>query len=701
VDDRTEEEILADQLAAELEAEFADEEDAGESADAADVESAKSSADAAAKDATEKSPAKDPAKAAEELAAKKKASEERAGQQIEVSQEALEKAKAMAKKATEGDAEKAIGALAAKSDTAYTRHPIVSVLGHVDHGKTSILDRVRGTHVFEREAGAITQHIGASEVPLEVIYERCGPLLKSKKFGVPGLLFIDTPGHHAFTSLRSRGGQLADIAILVVDLNEGFKPQTLESLNILRRSKTPFVVAANKVDRIEGWKSSDRPFILGVKEQDPKAIAHFDDRFYRLVGTFFDQGLPAERYDRISDFRKQIAIVPTSAKTGEGIPDLLAMLVGLAQKFLEERLVTDEEMPGAGTVLEVKEDKGLGTTLDVILYAGAIRSGDRILLGTPEGPHETTIRALLKPAALDEMRDAREDFVPVDEVVAAAGIKLVAPSVERVVSGAPLRVLRGDNDDVAWEEVESALQVRVTLSDKGVYVKADTIGSLEALANEFKSLKIPIRKAEVGDISRRDVVEAATMTEPLHRAILGFNVKMLPEVEKEAHERELPVFTDRVIYSLVEDYNAWVKKTKAALEAAQRQDRVHPAKVKFLSGCSFRQRDPAVFGVRVLAGEIMPGRALVRSDGKVIGRIRSIQKENQSVQRAKLGDEVALSVPGPTLGRQIKEEDILYMDIPEGDAKWLLLQGKLTPEERDVLMELVKTKRKEERFWAM
>jgi translation initiation factor 5B len=123
--------------------------------------------------------------------------------------------------------------------------------------------------------------------------------------------------------------------------------------------------------------------------------------------------------------------------------------------------------------------------------------------------------------------------------------------------------------------------------------------------------------------------------------------------------------------------------------------------VKFLSGCSFRQRDPAVFGVRVLAGEIMPGRALVRSDGKVIGRIRSIQKENQSVQRAKLGDEVALSVPGPTLGRQIKEEDILYMDIPEGDAKWLLLQGKLTPEERDVLMELVKTKRKEERFWAM
>jgi len=691
-DDRTDEEILADQMAAELEEEFADyfDDEAGGTAEAGD---AAETGDASGPDAPGGGSLED----------KKRRSESRAGGAVTVSQEAIERARSEAKAATEGDADEALGALEATSDTAYTRHPIVSVLGHVDHGKTSILDTVRGTHVFDREAGAITQHIGASEVPLDTIYERCGPLLQGKRFGVPGLLFIDTPGHHAFTSLRSRGGQLADIAVLVVDINEGFKPQTLESLNILRRSKTPFVVAANKIDRIEGWKTAKSgAFVLNVRKQEADALTRFDEKFYTLVGAFYDQGLPVERYDRIQDFRKQVAIVPTCATSGEGIPDLLAMLVGLAQKFLEDRLGTDEEMPGAGTVLEVKEDKGLGQVLDVILYAGAIRKGDRILLGTStDEPVETTIRALLKPAPLDEMRDARQAFRDVGEVVAAAGIKLVAPNVDDVVSGAPLRVLRGDNDEAAWEEVRAASRINIPLSDKGVFVKADTIGSLEAMAGELKSLGIPIRNAYVGDISRRDVVEAATMTDPLYRVLLGFNARMLPEVEREAADRELPVFTDKVIYSLVEDYRAWRDKKREEMERSQRQERVHPAKVRFLPGCSFRQRDPAVFGVRILAGQIMPGRALVRDDGKVIGRIRSIQKEGQTVPVAQLGDEVAVSVPGPTIGRQVKEDDILYMDIPEGDAKWLMTKGNLTPEERDVLMELVRTKRKEERFWAM
>ncbi len=674
-DERTEEEILADELAAELEAEFADEFEDAEPEPAPPQE-------VYVPETEEPAPApKDDT--------------------IKVSEEAIAKAKAAAKKATEGDADKALGALAAKSDTAYTRHPIVSVMGHVDHGKTSILDKIRGTKVFDREAGAITQHIGASEVPMETIYERAGTLLKGKSFGVPGLLCIDTPGHHAFSSLRGRGGQLADIAVLVVDLYEGFKPQTLESLNILKRSKTPFVVAAHKVDRIEGWQTTDQPFILNVRKQRPEVLARFDEKFYTLIGAFYDQGMPAERYDRIGDFRKQIAIVPTCATSGEGIPDLLAMLVGLAQKFLEDRLETDEDMPGEGTVLEVKEDKGLGQTLDVVLYAGAIRSGDRILLGTQGEPVETTIRALLKPSPNDDMRDARKAYENADEVVAAAGIKLVCPNVEDVVSGAPLRVLRGDNDDEAWEAVEKASRINIPLDDSGVYIKADTIGSLEALAGELKAAGVPIRNAEVGDISRRDVIEAAAMTDPTQRALLGFNVKLLPDVEREAAERELPVFTSKVIYTLLDEHGEWLKQTKAKIEAESRQTHVYPAKLLFLPGCSFRQRDPAVFGVRILAGSIHPGRTLIRLDGQAIGRVRSIQKESKTVTIAKMGDEVALSVPGPTLGRQIKEGDLLYMDIPEGDAKFLLREAKITPEERDVLEELAKVKRKVERFWGM
>ncbi|MGB1698156.1 MAG: translation initiation factor IF-2 [Thermoplasmatota archaeon] len=574
-------------------------------------------------------------------------------------------------------------------------------MGHVDHGKTSILDRIRGTKVFDREAGAITQHIGASEVPMATIKERAGVLLQSKNFGVPGLLCIDTPGHHAFSSLRGRGGQLADIAVLVVDINEGFKPQTLESINILKRAKTPFVVACNKIDRIEGWKTESAPFILNHKKQTAAAMERFDEKFYTLVGAFYDQGMPADRYDRVNDFTKQISIVPTCAQSGEGIQDLLAMLVGLAQKFLEARLETDEGLPGEGTVLEVKEDKGLGATLDVVLYAGSIRASDRILLGTQDEPIETNIRALLKPSPNDDMRDARKAFEDADEVVAAAGIKLVCPNVEGVVSGAPMRVVRAENEEEAWDAVMQASKINIPLNDHGVFIKADTIGSLEALAGELRALEIPIRKATVGDISRRDVMEAAAMTQPLYRAILGFSVKTLPGVDTEIAEKELPVFADKVIYSLVEDYNEWLAAKKRELDANQRQERIHPSKLRFLPGCSFRQRDPAVFGVRVLAGQVHAGRYVVREDGKRIGVIKSMQVDGKTVQVAKMGAEVALSVQGPTIGRQIKEEDILYMDIPEQDARWLWREGKVTPEEKDVLEELMSVKRKEERFWAM
>jgi len=671
-DDRTAEEKLADELAAELEAEFGDQVEG-------EAESSEGEAPAP-KPGEPKKPEPKP---------------------LEVSAEAVAKAKEQAKKATEGDADKALANLEAKSATAYTRHPIVSVLGHVDHGKTSILDRIRGTKVFDREAGAITQHIGASEVPLSTIYERCGALLKGKKFTVPGLLFIDTPGHHAFSSLRARGGQLADIAILVVDMTEGLMPQTLEAIGILRRSKTPFIVAANKVDRCQGWVTADKPFILNVRDQGPTAIADFDDKFYTLIAALLQQGLPAERYDRISDFTRNIAIVPTCARSGEGIQDLLAMLVGLAQKFLEGRLETDEEMPGEGTVLEVKEDKGLGTVLDVILYAGSIRKGDRIFVGTHNEPLETPIKALLKPAPNDEMRDARKAFTKADEVVAAAGLKLLAPNLEGVVAGAPLRVIRGDNREAAYEAVAAASKPQVELADVGVYVKADTIGGLEALAGELKARNIPIRDAQVGDVSRRDVVQAASMTEPLSRAVLGFSVKMLPDVEAEAQARELPVFTNPIIYSLLDDFDAWRKAEAEKVEKASRVEHQHPAKVRFLPGCSFRMRDPAVFGVRILAGSIRPGRMLLREDGKSIGRIKSIQKENKTVTEAKLGDEVAISVPGPTIGRQINEEDILYLDIPESDAKWLLTEGKITPEEKDSLVEFLKVRRKEDKFWGM
>ena len=385
------------------------------------------------------------------------------------------------------------------------RQPIVSVLGHVDHGKTMLLDCIRGTSVTAREAGLITQHIGATEVPIDHIYKVCSAVLGGKRFDTPGLLFIDTPGHHSFITLRARGGSLADLAVLVIDVTEGLKPQTIESIRILRQYKTPFVIAMNKLDTISGWNSeSDRPFVLAERSQAPHAIEGFNERLYGIIGDLAAEGVSADRYDRIDDFTRTVALVPVSAKTGEGIADLLLVLIGLAQRFLEEQL-RQEDGPGRGTILEIKEERGLGQTLDIILYSGTLRRGDTVALGTRGEPLLTRVKAILKPKPLDEIRDPRDRFDSVKELQAAAGVKLSCQSVEGAIAGGAIRVVEGRDDEIL-ADMEEESKVSIEIEDEGVTIKADAIGSLEALAYEAKNAGIPIRRYGVGEITRRDIV---------------------------------------------------------------------------------------------------------------------------------------------------------------------------------------------------
>jgi len=323
------------------------------------------------------------------------------------------------------------------------RSPIVVVLGHVDHGKTTLLDKIRGTAVVKKEPGEMTQHVGASMVPLSVIEKITEPLksLFPIKLKLPGLLFIDTPGHEMFSNLRRRGGSIADFAILVVDVMEGVKKQTVESIEILKSRKVPFVVAANKIDRIYGWKPNpNEPFLFTIKKQNPRVIEELERRIYMIIGQLSNLGIPAERFDRIRDFTKAIAIVPVSAKTGEGIPELLAVLAGITQKYLTKRIMFTEG-PAKGVVLEVKEIHGLGTCIDVIIYDGIIRKGDVIVVGGIEKPIVTRVRALLMPRPLEEMRVTESAFINVDEVVAAAGVRISAPELEGAIAGAPLYVV--------------------------------------------------------------------------------------------------------------------------------------------------------------------------------------------------------------------------------------------------------------------
>jgi len=347
------------------------------------------------------------------------------------------------------------------TETGKLRSPIVTVLGHIDHGKTSLLDKMRGTGVQDREAAGITQHIGASFFPTETILSICGDLLKSihTELTIDGLLFIDTPGHEAYLNLRRRGGAIADIAILVVDINEGPLTQSYESLKILRSGKTPFLIAANKLDKVPGWRDKEGMTLLeAIKAQGMATQSEVDRRIYEIVGALSANSIQSERFDRVEDFQQSVAIVPTSAKTGTGIPELLMVLSGLTQQYMKDRLSISTG-PAVGAILEIREETGLGITLDTIIYDGVLKKTDTIVIGGLDGVIETKIRALLQPKPLDEIRDPKEKFTPVDIVHAAAGVKIVAPDIEGAIAGAPVYAV---NDPEKLEEIKQKVSDEVS-----------------------------------------------------------------------------------------------------------------------------------------------------------------------------------------------------------------------------------------------
>jgi len=587
------------------------------------------------------------------------------------------------------------------------RQPIVAVLGHVDHGKTSLLDYVRslGEHgrssVMDREAGGITQHIGATEVPSEILNELCSPLLGGKKFGSSGLLFIDTPGHHSFSSLRARGGSLADIAIVIVDVMEGCKPQTRESLRILKQSKTPFVIAANKVDRIHGWDSEHgRAMGPAMLDQSQESLGLFEQRYWDLVGQFAEDGFNIERYDRVKDFTKDIALVPISAREGEGIQDLLAVVIGLAERYLDDQL-TDIGGLGEATVLEMKEERGLGKTLDLILHRGSIRKGDEVVLVTDKGGVSTHVKGLFRPIGMSEMRDAGNRWNDSEAAYAAAGVKISAPSLEGVLVGTTLRVVNSDKSrDVALEAAEQEANLAIEMDEEGVCIKSDTVGGLEALAKELKQKDIPIREATIGKVGRRDVRNAEASTDPLHRVIMAFSTEILAEAEAEIDASELGVkhIGSDIIYRILEEHEEWIEQRSSELEEERREKVVYPGRIMLLPDCTFRVSKPAVVGVRVLAGRIHIGQGLLK-EGRRIGRIKSIRSGQESMKEAIQGAEVAIAVEGVTVGRQIDEGDVLLVDIPESHAR-KLKKMEMTAMEREVYEELLALHRKDDHFWG-
>ncbi len=591
------------------------------------------------------------------------------------------------------------------------RKVLVATLGHVDHGKTSLLDKIRQTAVTKGEAGGITQAIGVSIIPIETIKKICGSLMNvfKDKLTVPGLLTIDTPGHAAFTSLRKRGGSLADIAILVVDINEGFKPQTIESIEILKAHKVPFVVAANKIDLLAGWKYDPAKLLLeNINNLDYQLQAEFEKKMYELVGQFHEHELQSERFDRVQDYTKQIALVPISAHTGQGIPELLMVLTGLAQKYLEQKLVIEEAGPAKGTILEVKEEKGMGTAIDAIIYNGTLRVNDTLIVGNMDGPLILRVRALLEPEELTEMREKKSSFKKVKEAMAATGVKIIAPGLEKAMAGMPLRGCSGKQEDIEAlkEEVQQEIQeVVMEESDAvGVIIKADTLGGLEALRVLLSEKKIPISSASLGNITKKDLsnLESIQEKDQMYGVLLGFNVKSPPELEDYIKTKNLKIISYDIIYRVIEEYEKYTETFKKRIELQELSKLVRPCKFLILKGYVFRQNNPAIVGVEIEVGRIKTGDPVMKEDGEHLTLVKSMKEGQESVTIAEQGKQLAMALDKVTVGRQINEGDFLYTDLPEDDFKKLKeLKKYLSKMEIEVLKEIAEMKRKNNPVWGV
>lgn len=578
------------------------------------------------------------------------------------------------------------------------RQPIVVVLGHIDSGKTSLLDKIRGTAVQSREAGGITQHIGASFFPIETLEQLCGNLLQKVggKIDIPGILVIDTPGHAVFTNLRNRGGSASDISILVIDAMKGLEVQTRESLDILRKRKVPFLIALNKLDTVPGWRSSSS-LTSSLKQLDETTQDNLDGRIYNVVGELSRYGIQSEAFYRLQNPQKQVAIVPVSAKTGEGIPELISLLIGLTQSYLKQKLTVSNET--RGIVLEVTEEPGLGDTANIILIDGVLNKHDEIAVAKKDGVVTTKIKAMFMPKPLDEMRDPRDKFTPVDQVVAASGVKISTSDLDGVLGGSPIIGITDSNIDSVKNEIESEIKsIFVETDSVGIIVKADTLGSLEAVVDTLKENDISISTADTGMVSRKDVVKAQVITETdkYLGSILAFGVKVLDDAKDEANKNGIRIFSQPVLYDLVDEYRDWVTSDKENMQRTELDLIMMPCKFQLIKGMVFRRNGPAVCGVEILVGSLKQKSIIINSTGKEVGVIKQIEDNGENIKQAAKGSEVAVSMNEPVIGRTIREGEILY-SLPNDIGVRLLKEryhDSLSDDESNILDEIITLRRK-------
>ena len=575
------------------------------------------------------------------------------------------------------------------------RQPIITVAGHVDHGKTTILDSIRKSNIYDTEAGGITQKISFTKVPIEHIKKQC-PLIEKQgvNLDIPGFLFIDTPGHAAFSHLRKRGGSLADLAILVIDINDGIKPQTKEVLDILKLNKIPFIIALNKIDNISGWRKQAENLKESIDKQAVNVATNFQEKLFTLMGSLHHHGFNAKPFYEVKDFTRELALIPCSAKTGEGIPELILMLSGMSEKFLKKSLTLGKD--ARGVILEIKKEKSMQYS-EAILYDGKLSSTDEIAIASFDQPIITKIRVL------EEIQPLSSKFKPSKSIIAANGMRMQLINSEGILPGMPFTIFKDNLEEIS-KEFKKDIGKKLKTDKKGIIIKADSLGSLEALITLLKQERIPIISSGIGKINKKDLISAETnfREDPLNAIILGFNVEEDDEVKDLIKESKIKVLKNEVIYRLIEDLIEFQKEKENEIKRKKLTKLTSVCKLKILPQYVFRNSNPAVFGVLVESGKLRPGANLIDNEGKEISKVKNIQEQNKSVKEATKGSEIAISLPGIIFDRVLAETNNLYSNLSEKQFKQFKdNKDLLTADEIQALQKIAQIKRKEKPTWGV
>ena len=576
------------------------------------------------------------------------------------------------------------------------RQPIITVAGHVDHGKTTILDAIRKTNVYDTEAGGITQKISFTKVPLENIKKTC-PLIEKNKINLdfPGFLFIDTPGHAAFSHLRKRGGALADLAILVIDINDGIKPQTQEVLEMLKLNKIPFMIALNKIDNISGWRQQSENLKENIDSQSTNTKLSFNEKLLTIAGALHHHGFNAKPFYEIEDFTKQIALIPCSGKTGQGIPELILTLAGVSQKFLKQNLKLGKD--AKGVILEIKKEKSMEYA-EAILYDGILTSQETIAIASFDKPVLSKIRVL------EEIQPISSKFKSTSEATAATGIRMQLINNQEILPGMPFTIFKNNLKELE-EEFKKEIGDKLKTDEKGIIIKADALGSLEALVTMLRQEKIKIIKAGIGKINKKDIISAETnlREDPENSIIVGFNVEEDEETKELIKDKKkIKIITNDIVYKLIEDLVKYQEEKRNEIKREKIMGLANVCKLTILHQYIFRNSNPAVFGVKVESGKVSRNTPLMNADGLAIAKVKEIQENQKKIEKATQGMEIAMSLPGTTFDRQLADTNELYSDLSENQFRnFKDNKDLLTQDEIQTLQKIAQIKRKTKETWGV